>query len=48
MSINEDIKELKGLYDEGLITEEEYRRQKQKVLDNLGRSGSDNAGGGFL
>lgn len=45
MSVAEDIKELKGLYDDGLITEEEYRTQKQRVLDNLGNGNPANAAG---
>ena len=31
----EKLKELKSLYDDGLISEEDYNTKKQEVLDNL-------------
>ena len=45
MSVTGDIKELKGLYDDGLITEDEYLKQKQKILDNLGSTEPDQGAG---
>lgn len=33
--VKERLKELKKLYDEGLITEEEYKRKKEELLSRL-------------